>query len=55
MDERAVVSALVFDAADYLVPVARFAGGAWIIAAGFLLPASRPRRTNDAGTAPARR
>lgn len=29
---------------QYLVPVARFGGGLWLVAAGFLLPLSRPRR-----------
>ena len=31
---------------QYLVPVARFGGALWLVAVGFLLPASRPRRTS---------
>jgi len=30
---------------QYLLPIARFGGGMWLVAAGFLMPASRPRRT----------
>lgn len=29
---------------EYLIPVARFLGGIWLIAVGFLLPTQRPRR-----------
>jgi hypothetical protein len=35
--------ALLVDAAAYLLPVARFAALAWLIAAGFLLPRQRAR------------
>ncbi|MCH0541447.1 hypothetical protein I3F58_18155 [Streptomyces sp. MUM 203J] len=35
--------ALLVDEAAYLLPVARFTGLAWLIAAGFLLPQRRPR------------
>jgi hypothetical protein len=35
---------LLVTGADYLLPVARFGGLAWLIAAGFLLPLTRPRR-----------
>jgi hypothetical protein len=40
--ELATLSLLI-DAAAYLLPVARFAGLAWLIAAGFLLPRRRAR------------
>ncbi len=30
---------------QYLVPVARFGGGLWLVVVGFLLPVARPRRT----------
>jgi hypothetical protein len=36
--------ALAVDAAAYLLPLGRFGGLAWLIAAGFALPSSRPRR-----------
>ena len=35
---------LVIEPLQFLLPVARFGGGLWLIAAGFLLPATRPRR-----------
>lgn len=35
--------ALLIDLAAYLLPIARFAGLAWLIAAGFLLPRQRAR------------
>jgi hypothetical protein len=37
--------ALAVDAAAYLLPVGRFGGLAWLIAAGSTLPSSRPRRS----------
>ena len=37
---------LLFEGAAYLLPVARFAGLAWLIAAGFKLPLHRPRLTS---------
>jgi hypothetical protein len=37
--------ALAVDAAAYLLPVGRFGGLAWLIAAGSALPSSRPRRS----------
>ncbi|MDR6868044.1 hypothetical protein J2Y69_002652 [Microbacterium resistens] len=35
---------LALDPLQALLPVVRFGGGAWLIAAAFLLPASRPKR-----------
>ena len=35
---------LVLDPLQVLLPVVRFGGGAWLIAAAFLLPRDRPRR-----------
>ncbi len=35
---------LVIDPLQFLLPVVRFGGGAWLIAAAFLLPRDRPRR-----------
>jgi hypothetical protein len=35
---------LVIDPLQFLLPVVRFGGGAWLIAAAFLLPGDRPRR-----------
>lgn len=41
------LTTLVFvsDSAAYLLPVGRFGGLIWLIAAGFVLPRSRPRRS----------
>ncbi|MEV0845556.1 hypothetical protein AB0J21_06645 [Streptomyces sp. NPDC049954] len=39
---------LLLDGAAVLLPIARFTGLAWLIAAGFLLPQRRPRRTGPA-------
>jgi hypothetical protein len=38
---------LLWDGAAFLLPVARFVGFAWLIAVGFLLPQSRPRRAQE--------
>jgi len=38
---------LLTEPMQYLVPVARFGGGLWLVAVGFLLPAARPRRTTE--------
>lgn len=38
---------LLLQPMQYLVPVARFGGGLWLVALGFLLPVSRPRRATD--------
>lgn len=35
---------LIVQTMQYLIPIARFGGGLWLIAMGFLLPRSRPRR-----------
>jgi hypothetical protein len=35
---------LVADPFPYLIPVARFGGGLWLVAIGFLLPATRAAR-----------
>lgn len=32
---------------QYLIPIARFGGGLWLVAIGFLLPLARPRRTTQ--------
>ncbi len=47
--EAAWLSMLV-EPLQYLIPVARFLGGLWLIAAGFALPRHRPRRTAPAET-----
>ncbi|RDV46789.1 hypothetical protein DOE76_01775 [Leifsonia sp. ku-ls] len=39
---------LVIDPLQALLPVVRFGGGAWLIAAAFLLPVARPRRGGSA-------
>jgi hypothetical protein len=44
---------LVWSALTPLLPVARFAGLAWLIAAGFLLPKRRPRMTSGTPAASA--
>jgi hypothetical protein len=46
------VLALVWRPAVLLLPVARFAGLLWIIAAGAVLPSARRARTASAGAAP---
>jgi hypothetical protein len=38
---------LLLDGAAFLLPIARFLGFAWLIAVGFLLPQSRPRRAQE--------
>jgi len=40
---------LLAEPMQYLVPVARFGGGLWLIAVGFMLPVARPRRTTEDG------
>jgi hypothetical protein len=37
--------AILVDGATYLLPVGRFAGMAWLIWAGFALPATRANKT----------
>jgi hypothetical protein len=34
---------LLLEPVQYLLPVGRFLGGLWLIAAGFTLPSSRPK------------
>lgn len=36
---------MLLEPAQYLIPVARFAGVLWLVVVGFLLPLDRPRRT----------
>jgi hypothetical protein len=38
---------LVFEPLQVLIPVGRFGGGIWLIAAGFLLPVSRAAANRD--------
>jgi hypothetical protein len=38
---------LLLDGAAFLLPIARFLGFAWLIAVGFLLPQTRPRRAQE--------
>ncbi|MEP6814522.1 MAG: hypothetical protein ABI873_03095 [Marmoricola sp.] len=39
---------MLVEVLQYLLPVGRFLGTLWLIAAGFLLPTQRPRRTEEA-------